>query len=195
VKTHHAIVIGASAGGPSALDEILGALPEGFPLPVIVVMHVHRTSGATWAQSLDARMAITVKMAEDKEVLRPSTVYMAPPDYHLLVERDRSLSLCVDEPVSYSRPSIDVMFSSAAAAYRRGLLAVVLTGANADGAAGVRRVVERGGWVLVQDPAHAVAPTMPQAAIDAAAEGSAAVVVPLSEIASHMIQFAEGRRP
>lgn len=189
---HRAVVIGASAGGPSALEQLLAQLPAAFPVPVIVVLHVHRSSGGEWARSLDARLAIAVKIAEDKEPLCPATVYLAPPDYHLLVERDRSLSLCVDEPVCFSRPSIDVLFASAADTYRRGLLALVLTGANCDGAEGARRVAQRGGRVLVQDPTTALAATMPQATLDAVP--GAEVLMP-DEIAARLIDFADGRLP
>ncbi len=159
-----AVVIGASAGAFDALSAILPALPAGFGPAVIVVVHVPATR-SLMADLFRSRCRLAVDEAEDKQPIGGGTIYFAPPDYHLLVEGDRSLSLSRDAPVLFSRPSIDVLFESAAEVYGPALTAVVLTGANHDGAHGLRRVVEAGGTALVQDPREAFAPTMPKAAI------------------------------
>lgn len=162
---HEAVVIGVSAGGMNALGKILPSLPDDFPLPVIVVQHQHDTSDNFLARFLDERCRLHVKEASEKEKIVVGTVYIAPPRYHLMVERDRTFSLSVEEPVSYARPSIDVLFETAADVYRQGLIGIILTGANRDGRQGLKKVKERGGIALVQDPADAEADSMPKAAI------------------------------
>jgi two-component system chemotaxis response regulator CheB len=159
-----AVVIGASAGALEALSVILPALPEQFALPVMIVVHMPPDRPSVLAELFQAKCRIAVCEAEDKETLRSGTAYFAPPDYHLLVEADKSLSLSNDEPVLYSRPSIDVLFESAADAYGRSLIAIVLSGANQDGAAGLKAVVDAGGVGVVQRPDSAFAATMPEAA-------------------------------
>ncbi len=160
-----AVVIGASAGALEALSVILPALPEQFRLPVIVVVHVPPDKRSLLAELFRAKCRLSVHEAEDKEPIEAGTVYFAPPDYHLLVEVDRGLSLSSDEPVLFSRPSIDVLFESAADAYGPGLVAIILTGASQDGARGLQAVVAAGGTALVQDPEAAFASVMPNAAI------------------------------
>lgn len=162
-----ALVIGGSAGALSALLRFLPALPGNFPLPVMIVVHLPPEGECLLATLLNNRCQLTVKEAEDKENLAPGTAYIAPPNYHLLVEPDFQLSLSKDEPVLYSRPSIDVLFESAADAYGDALAAIVLTGASSDGARGLRAVCAAGGRAYVQDPATAEAATMPQSALDA----------------------------
>lgn len=162
-----AVVIGASAGAIEALSALLPTLPPDYPLPVLIVVHIPRDRGSALAELYRPRCRVEVKEAEDKEPIRPGVVYFAPPDYHLLVEPDRRLSLSSDEPVLFSRPSIDVLFESAADVYGEALLGVVLTGANSDGAHGLRQICEAGGHALVQDPAAAQAALMPQAALAA----------------------------
>lgn len=160
-----AVVIGASAGAVEALSVILPPLAVGFGLPIIVVVHVPADRRSIMADLFRAKCQLAVREAEDKEPLAADTIYFAPPDYHLLIEADRSLSLSSDEAVLFSRPSIDVLFESAADAYGAGLVAIVLTGANQDGANGLRAVAEAGGVAIVQDPAGAFASAMPEAAI------------------------------
>ncbi len=160
--------IGASAGAVDALLQILPPLPKEFPLALLIVVHLPPPdSDGTLAMLLAGRCAITVKEAEDKEPIRPGVAYLAPPNYHLLVEPDLLLSLSSEEPVLYSRPSIDVLFESAADAFGDSLAGVVLTGANSDGARGLRAVVAAGGIALVQQPDGAEAATMPRAALEA----------------------------
>lgn len=162
-----AVVIGASAGAVDALLQILPPLPQEFPLALLMVVHLPPESDSTLALLLAGRCAIAVKEAEDKEPIRPGVAYLAPPNYHLLVEPDLLLSLSSEEPVLYSRPSIDVLFESAADAFGNSLAGVVLTGANSDGARGLRAVVDAGGIALVQEPAGAEASPMPLAALEA----------------------------
>lgn len=161
-----AIVIGSSAGALEALSCILPALPAGFTLPVIGVVHLPSDRRSILAELLQRKCRVQVREAEDKEPIEVGTVYLAPPDYHLLVETDKSLSLSSDEPVLFSRPSIDVLFESAADAYGCGLTGIVLTGANQDGAKGLRAVVAAGGAAIVQNPRGAFAAAMPEAAIE-----------------------------
>lgn len=160
-----AVVIGASAGALEALSAILPALPAGFALPVIIVVHLPPDKRSMLAELFKAKCRIPVCEAEDKEPISRGTIYFAPPDYHLLIEGEKSLALSRDEPVLFSRPSIDVLFESAADAYGSALIAIVLSGANQDGAAGMQAVVAAGGVGLVQNPVGAFAAAMPEAAI------------------------------
>jgi two-component system chemotaxis response regulator CheB len=179
------IVVGASAGGLRALEVVLGALPTGFPVPIVAVQHRARESTDVFAEVLSRGTPLPVREVEDEDPLRAPGVYVAPPDYHVLVEPGR-LALSVDDPVSFSRPSIDVLFESAADAYGAGVLAVLLTGANADGANGMARVKAVGGIAIVQDPHTAESPEMPSAAIALAAVDR---VVPLNDTAGEIIRI------
>lgn len=160
-----AIVIGGSAGALEALAVILPALPADFPLPVLLVIHIPPNKPSYLVEVLGRSTQLSVKEAEDKEPLCAGTLYVAPPSYHLLVERQRILSLSVDEPIHFSRPSIDVLFESAAEAYGAALLGLLLTGANADGARGIARIKEAGGVTMVQAPQTSSSPEMPEAAL------------------------------
>lgn len=161
-----AIAIGGSAGALDALAAILPALPRAFAAPIALVLHIPSGKPSYLIEVLGSMCALHVKEAEDKEPLEAGTVYVAPPDYHLLVEKHRCLSLSVDAPVLYSRPAIDVLFDTAADAYGPKLAGVLLAGGNQDGAAGLARIKRAGGVTLVQAPDSAVVRTMPQAAID-----------------------------
>lgn len=160
-----AIVIGGSAGSVEILLELLPALGGELPLPVVVVTHLPAGQRSLMPELLARRGCAWVKEAEPWEPLQAGSVYFAPPGYHLSIEPDESFSLSAEDPVQYSRPSIDVLFESAASVYRRNLLAVLLSGANADGAAGLARAKALGGGVVVQDPARALMPEMPAAAL------------------------------
>ena len=184
---HQAIVIGGSAGGVEALDEVLTSLPAGFPLPVLVVQHRLPAPDNFLTPVLNESCQLVVKEVEDKEPVKPGTVYVAPANYHLLVERDRTLSLSVDAKVSFSRPSIDVLFETAADVYRADLIGIILTGANDDGTAGLRRIKEKGGLTIAQDPAYAEYATMPLSAIRA---GIVDRVCSLSEITSFLVKLS-----
>lgn len=159
--------MGVSAGGLHALQQILPHLPADFSLPVMVVQHRAADSHGFLAEFLNARCAIEVREANMNEVLRGGVVYLAPADYHLLVENAETLALSIDPPVHYSRPAIDVLFESAADIFCDQLVAVVLTGANSDGSQGARCVKALGGRVIVQDPASAEVDTMPAATLRA----------------------------
>jgi len=180
-----AVVIGTSAGALEALSIILPALPADFRLPVLIVVHVPPDRASVLAELFRKKCRLPVREAEDKEPIKHGTVYFAPPGYHLLVEMDKHLSLSVDEPILYSRPSIDALFESAADAYGPGLIAIVLTGASHDGASGLRTVAEAGGVTIVQNPADAFAPAMPEAALNACPQ---ALVLSLREIANWLVK-------
>lgn len=160
-----AIVVGASAGGVEALLSIFGTLAPGFDLPIIAVLHLPDERRSQLAEVFDRRVAMHVVEARDKEMIQPGTLYFAGPGYHLSVEQDRSLSLSQEERVHHSRPAIDYLFESAADAYGPHLLAILLTGANQDGARGLAHVKLRGGTTVVQDPAEARVAVMPKAAL------------------------------
>lgn len=160
-----AIVLGGSIGAFDALLAILAELPDGYSLPMALVVHLPPSRPTALPSLLAARCSLSVKEAEDKEHLAAGTVYVAPPNYHLLIERDRSLSLSADDPVHFSRPSIDVLFESAADAFGSALAGVLLTGGNEDGARGLASIGEAGGMTIVQSPDSAVVATMPQAAL------------------------------
>ena len=162
-----AVAIGGSAGAVQALLHILPSLPTGYPLPVLIVVHIPPDRGNALVPLFQARCRVGVKEAEDKEPTIAGVVYFAPSDYHLLVEADGSLSLSSDELVNHSRPSIDVLFESCADAFGPALAGVMLTGANHDGAQGLKAVIDAGGVAVVEDPVGAYAPTMPAAALHA----------------------------
>ncbi|MFN7137815.1 MAG: chemotaxis protein CheB [Limisphaerales bacterium] len=178
-----AIVIGASAGAVMALSRILPSLQPGFHLPVFVVVHQPADKTSSIADFFRMKCALPVKEAEDKEPIAPGTIYFAPPDYHLLVEKNHLLSLSSDELVNFSRPSIDVLFESAADSFADRVVGIVLTGASADGARGLRAICERGGIGLVESPELAEVSVMPAAA---AAACSTARKLSLDEIASFL---------
>ena len=173
------ICIGASWGGLHAVGRILSDIPRELTQAIVVAQHRHPDSfEATLPELLGLQIPRPVRDIEDKLEIEPSRVYVAPPDYHVLVERG-SFALSLEERVQYARPSIDVLFESAADAYRDRVIGVILTGANEDGAAGLRRIKARGGVAIVQDPAQAARRAMPDAAIAATV---ADAVLPLEEI-------------
>lgn len=183
-----AIVVGGSAGGLDALGQLLPALPAGFPIPIALVLHVHPRKPSHLARVLGARCALTVKEAEDKEPIAASTVYVAPPNYHLLLERQRCFSLSVDDPVLFSRPAIDVLFESAADAFGASLAGVLLSGGSEDGARGIAQIQRNGGLTVVQAPSTASVPIMPNAALRLSAVGQ---VLPPAEIGLFLAGLAE----
>lgn len=162
---HEAIVMGTSAGGFQALSAILERLPKDYGIPIIVVQHRAKDSPDLFEEIMQRRCAIQIKQADEKEKIAPGTVYIAPPDYHLLIESDRTFSLSVEGPVQFSRPSIDVLFESAAMVYREKLVGIILTGSNRDGAAGISAISRMGGLTTAQDPAEAEYSAMPLASI------------------------------
>ncbi len=185
--SYEAVAIGVSAGGINALKIILPMLPASFPLPIAIVQHRDERSDSFLAEYLDQISRMAVSDAEDKEPLCAGHAYLAPAGYHLLVESDHSFSLSVDGRVNYSCPSIDVLFESAADVFAEALIGIVLTGANADGAQGIKAVKARGGLAIVQNPKTAEARAMPQAAIAAAPTD---YVVELDQIAPLLVRLS-----
>jgi len=168
MKTRYqAIVMGVSAGGSKALSAVLPRFDPAMPVPIFIVQHLSPSADCYLVEHLRSICRVEVKVAEDKEQPCPGVVYLAPPDYHLLIEDHYSLALSLDYRVNYSRPAIDVLFVSGAEAYQRGLIGVVMTGANGDGACGLRRIKECGGLTVVQDPETAAVDIMPLAALAA----------------------------
>lgn len=184
-----AIVIGASAGAVGVLGTLLPALPADLNCPVLLVVHLPADRRSALVDLFADQCGVRVKEAEDKEDILPGVVYCAPPDHHLLVEPGRSIALSRDEPVLFSRPSIDVLFTSAADAYGDGALGIILTGANSDGAAGLKAVVDAGGTGVVQHPHEAEAATMPEAALAACPQ---AYVMSVPDIARLIVR--DGRK-
>lgn len=185
MKQPDLIVIGCSLGGMQALMTIFRELPKDFATPIVVAQHRHKASNEGLPSFLRRESNLCVVDAEDKQWIKPNCVYMAPADYHLLVERG-SLHLSVDAAVAHSRPSIDVLFESAADAYGDGVVAVVLTGANNDGARGAKRVKARGGFLIVQDPLTAEAPAMPEGTIAAVRVDR---ILPLERIGPFLVEL------
>jgi two-component system chemotaxis response regulator CheB len=179
-----AIVIGVSAGGLKALKTILPALPENFGLPIIIVQHLGAQSDNIWIDILGNSILLKIKEADEKEKIENGTIYIAPAAYHLLIEKDCTFSLLIDERVNYAIPAIDVLFESAADVYGDGLIGVVLTGANNDGALGLKKIKDNGGIAIVQDPLTADASYMPESAI---ATLKPDYITPLEKIADLLI--------
>lgn len=164
---YEAVVIGVSSGGMNALRILFSALPVDFKQAIIVVQHVNARSNNQWIKLLNDISPLTIKEADEREKIEPGNVYIAPANYHLMIEKDRTFSLTIDEQVNFARPSIDVLFESAADAYKDRLIGIVLTGSNSDGTNGIIRIKESGGLVIIQDPDTAESPTMPASAIAA----------------------------
>jgi two-component system chemotaxis response regulator CheB len=180
------VAIGTSWGGLAALTTLLGALPADFSIPVVVVQHRSNDSERLLGQLLQDATDLRVCEIEDKDELTPGTVHLAPANYHVLIEQGY-VSLTVEEPVRFSRPSIDVMLTSASDTYGAGVIGVVLTGANEDGARGLAHIVKRGGRALVQEPKTAEIPIMPAAAVRAV---PTAEVLPLDALVSRLIELS-----
>ena len=184
-----AIVIGASSGGVEALSVLLPSLPARLRLPVFVVLHLPPDRPSRLADIFSRKCAVPVREAEDKLPVEAGTVYFAPPDYHLLLDVGPTLALSADEAVNYSRPSIDVLFESARDIYGHRLLAMLLTGASHDGAAGIHAIRFAGGCAVVQRPDTAQAPLMPESALK---RGPVDFVLTLEEIAGLFQTFDAG---
>ena len=177
-----AIVIGASAGGVEALGVLLPAVPTTLRVPVFAVLHLPREHRSLLPDIFQPKCARPVREAQDKEPVEAGTIYFAPPDYHLLVEAGRTFALSQDDRVHYSRPAVDVLFESAAEAYGERLMAVVLSGANRDGAAGLKAVADAGGVAVVQSLESAEMVAMPAAALEAVPKSLELNVSALAEL-------------
>lgn len=175
-----AVVIGTSLGGMNALKTILSRLPKNFPIPILIVQHLSPYSDGFLAKYLDNLCEIEVIEAEEKMKILQGHAYIAPPNYHMLVDKNGFLSFTIGEKVNYARPSIDILFESSVDAYGDRVIGILLTGANADGSRGLKRIKEVGGLTIVQDPIEAEADAMPRAAINIS---KVDYVLPLYEIA------------
>lgn len=181
-----ALVIGASAGGIEALRRILPGLPARPAFPIVVVLHLPDDRESRLAEVFRQHLPMPVLQAEDKATLKPGCLYFAPSGYHLSIESDGSFSLSQEDPVHFSRPSIDVLMASAADAYGERLCGILLTGASHDGAAGLASIGRAGGLTVVQDPADAEIPTMPAAAIRLRAPDLVLALEPLRDLLSRL---------
>jgi len=184
---YRAVALGVSTGGVEALRCLLPALPADFSLPLLIVIHIAPGAGDGLAVLLDQLAGIRVKEADEGEAICDGVAYLAPADYHLLVEPDGRLGLSTDPPVSYARPSVDVLFESAAAYFGAGLIGVVLTGAGSDGARGLQRISALGGYTIVQQPHDARMAAMPGNAL---ARVKADREVRLAELPAVLAQLA-----
>lgn len=185
------IVVGTSLGGFSALKTMLRGIPGTFNAPIAIVQHRDKHSGSMLRHSLQQDSALPIQDVEDKDPIRPGQIYLAPANYHLLIEPGQ-FALSTDPPVMFARPSIDVLFESAAEVYRDRVIGVVLTGANRDGAQGLAHIKTNGGFAIVQDPKTAYCPVMPEAAIAATTVDS---ILPLEEIVSTLVRMTAPFQP
>ena len=189
MSKYRLIVIGASAGGLEAILQILTVLPKDFSLPIVIAQHQASQNVSYFADILNKKIAIKVVDAEDKMSIKRSTIYLAPPAYHLQIEADQVFSLSTDEPVHYARPSIDVLFESAANVYKQALIGILLTGANEDGAEGIATIQKQGGVILIQDPKTASSPEMPSAGIRLT---NTTHIYPPQDIANQILKLIQG---
>jgi two-component system chemotaxis response regulator CheB len=165
VRQYKLLIIGGSAGSLSVILKIVAKLTSKSNLAVLIVVHRKQADESVLIDVVSARTSFKVKEAEDKDELVPGCIYISPPDYHVLVEKNNTISLDDSERINYSRPSIDATFESAAEAFKEDLICLLLSGANADGVLGLKQVKKRGGTVLVQDPETAEVPYMPHEAV------------------------------
>ncbi|SNS70158.1 CheB methylesterase [Belliella buryatensis] len=187
MKSFRIILIGSSAGGLQAIMQILPELSKEYPIPIILVQHRAKEPKDLLEEVLQHKTKLKVKQADEKEKILPGHIYVAPPDYHLLIEQNETFSLSSDEPVQYSRPSIDVLFESAASVYGASLLAIILTGANQDGTQGLKAIKSKNGYTISQNPKEATFQLMPESAI---ASNTIDKVLNLNEIKQFLINLS-----
>ena len=188
MKSIQALVIGASAGGVTAILKLMDLLPKDYPIPIVVAQHLPRDSSVMFSSVFGQKRGDQVLEAMDKLPLEANKIYFAPADYHLLIESDFTLSLSQDDPVNYSRPSIDVLFESAAIAFGSTVCGILLTGGNEDGAKGLLEIQKLGGITFVQDPKDAECAAMPNAALNLLKPD---FVGSLTDIAKKIIELPE----
>ncbi len=189
-KRYELVTIGGSAGSAELIQKILERLPANFCLSVIIVKHVSPDyhDSEYYTDYLNKRCKLTVKEVDQLEIITPGTVYLAPANYHLLIEKDRSFSLNIDKKVNFCRPAIDVLFETASATFTNRLIGLILSGANDDGAIGLKEVKKKGGYTIVQEPQTTVFKTMPQAAINASEVDA---ILPPDLIADLLIELTQ----
>jgi two-component system, chemotaxis family, protein-glutamate methylesterase/glutaminase len=185
-KYFKCIVIGVSAGGMRALNKLLPVIPLEFPIPIVIVQHIHKSSTGFYIESLNSKCHITVKLAENNETLKSGFAYFAPPDNHVQITEEHKILLTKDEKVNYSRPAIDVLFNSASEIFEKNLLGIILTGANYDGTEGMEAIKQAGGFTIAQNPIDAEYPVMPKSAVDS---GKIDLILTLDEISSVFINW------
>ena len=188
----NAIVIGTSAGGVEALTRILPSLPATMPVAILIVVHIPRERPSLLTDIFRQKCTMRVEEGIDKADIKPGHIYFAPPDYHMLVDAGPQIALSVDEVIQFSRPSIDVLFESAADVYGKKLLGILLTGGNEDGASGLAYIARCGGMTVLQDPAEAAAPAMPESALKVMTPTH---VLRLDEIAALLMTIATRTKP
>ena len=176
------VVVGGSAGAVEVLQRLTSKLTTSFAPAMVVVLHMPPGSRSVFHELLAAPSRPPMKVAEDKEPIAPGSIYFATPGYHLLVEGGGTFALSLDEPVHFSRPSIDVLFETAAEAYGDRVLGIILSGANSDGAEGLRAIAEAGGATVVQQPTSAEVPTMPQSALGACRDSYVADAAAIAQL-------------
>lgn len=187
----NAIVIGTSAGGLHAITFLVERIPSHWSIPILVVQHISSDSDNAWIQTLNNKSKIITKEGEDKEAIREGHIYIAPPDYHMLVNFDKTIALSKDEKVNFSRPSIDVLFESASDVYKENLAGILLTGSNSDGAKGLKVIKERQGVIIIQNPENAEYKEMPKAALKSI---SPDYISNLQEISDFMTNYANKKK-
>lgn len=185
---YEAVVIGVSAGGMNALSALLSGIPENYTLPMIIVQHRAKEERDLLENVLQQKCKIKIKQADEKEAIKGGFIYVAPANYHLLIESDKTFSLSADATVRYSRPSIDVLFETAAEVYKEKLVGIILTGSNDDGANGMKSICSHNGMTIAQNPGEAQFPVMPEASIHT---GAVKRVLLLIEIQQFLIQLSK----
>lgn len=190
MKNENVVVIGTSAGGVQALQRILEGLGKDFPLPIAIVHHLPATATVDFKLAFGRFTGLVIRDIEDKTPIQPRSIYFAPPGYHLLIEKDGVFSLSVEDPVHHSRPSIDVLFSSAARSLGPRAIGILLTGANDDGADGLREIQDHGGYTIAENPDSAEFNTMPASALRIMRPNE---VLDLNRISQRLQQIAEER--
>lgn len=159
-KDYKAVMIGGSAGSFQVVTRIIASLRKDYTLPVFLCLHRLKHVRSGFVEALSLKSALPIREPDDKDSIKPGVIYLAPANYHMYIELGNKFSLSTEEPVNHSRPSIDLSFMSAAYNYKQKLVGVILSGANRDGAAGLKRVKENGGLTIIQDPAECEVPTM-----------------------------------
>jgi len=187
---YEAIVIGVSSGGMDAMKILFSMLPDSFSIPIVIVQHISPRSDSEWIRLMNQENRIRITEVEEKEKLQPGNAYLAPPNYHVLIEKDWTFTLSADPRVNFARPSVDVLFDSAADAFGAKLIGIILTGANSDGARGLKKIKTCGGLTIVEDPTTCTIAGMPKAAIAAMKPD---YILPLKEIGLLLLELEKNK--
>lgn len=185
---YEVIVVGVSSGGMSALKLLFSVLPLDFHIPIIIVQHISAQSDSHWIKLLNTVSKLNIKEADEKEKIEKGNIYIAAPNYHLMVEENKTLSFTNEQKINFARPSIDVLFESAADVYKDKTIGIILTGSSSDGTAGLKLIKEYGGLAIAEDPKTATSPYMPASAISKVKVDH---ILPLKEIAELLIKISQ----